>query len=257
MSNSQEEVNHAEAQAVSQSQRAINRKDHAVRNSQSLAVVVKQKRAAVINPQEDKKEEQAVPVPAFLVKVEKAAVTVKEHEKEKATEILEDDQIQGADLKKRPRKKKLDAILHQEEITEEKGKAVDGDDEVSKNKMLQSQEVHKVKLEKVQENSAARPKCKLNKENEIHAFKRGMEVSLRSPDNLELVASATVSNVDDKEIGLDYVEVMVNYVMKKSTMLPRAQGRIKNMSSAQASRILWPRVHINIVTQSEIVHQKI
>ncbi|KAM0904772.1 hypothetical protein ACQ4PT_017770 [Festuca glaucescens] len=116
--------------------------------------------------------------------------------------------------------------------------------------------VHKVKLEKVKENSAARLKCKLHKENEIHALKRGMEVSLRSPNSLELVASATVSNVDDKETSPDYVEVLVNYVMKKSTMLPRAQGRIKKMSSAQASCILWPRIHMNVVTQSEIIHQK-
>ncbi|KAM0827587.1 hypothetical protein ACQ4PT_068103 [Festuca glaucescens] len=261
-STSQEDVNHAEAVAASQSQRAINRKEHAVTNSQSLPVLVKPKRAAVINTQEDKKEDQAVPVPALVVKVDKSAMTVKEQEKETealkvkeqekdtATETLEDDQRDSVDLKKRPRKKKL------EEITEEKRKAVDDDGEVSK-KMLQSQEVHKVKLEKVKENSAARLKCKLHKENEIHALKRGMEVSLRSPNSLELVASATISNVDDKETCPDYVEVLVNYVMKKSTMLPRAQGRIKKMSSAQASCILWPRIHMNVMTQSEIVHQKI
>ncbi|KAM0914261.1 hypothetical protein ACQ4PT_011640 [Festuca glaucescens] len=86
--------------------------------------------------------------------------------------------------------------------------------------ILSQQQVHKVKLEKVKENSAARLKCKLHKENEIHALKRGMEVSLRSPNSLQLVALATLSNVDDKETGPDYVEM-------------------------------------NVVTQSEIVHQKI
>jgi hypothetical protein len=86
---------------------------------------------------------------------------------------------------------------------------------------------------------------------QIHALKRGMEVSLRSPNSLELVASSAVSNVDDKETGPDYVEVLVNYVMKKSTMLPRAQGKIKKMSSAQASCILWPRIHVKILQNFE------
>jgi hypothetical protein len=83
---------------------------------------------------------------------------------------------------------------------------------------------------------------------QIHAFKRGMEVSLRSPNSLQLVASATVSNVDDKETGPDYVAVLLNYVMKKSTMLPRPHGKIKKMSSAQATCILWPRIHVRIMS---------
>ncbi|KAK1663538.1 hypothetical protein QYE76_051697 [Lolium multiflorum] len=213
--------------------------NHAVTNIQSLSLV-KPKRAAVINAQEDKKEDQSVPAPALVLKVDKSAVTaalkVKEQDKETATETLEDDQRDSGDLKKRPRKKKL------EDIPEGK-----------KRQYM----VHKVKLEKLKENSAASLKCKPHKENEIHAFKRGMEVSLRSPNSLQLVASATVSNVDDKETGPDYVEVLVNYVMKKSTMLPRPHGKIKKMSSAQATCILWPRIHMNVVTQSEIVHQQI
>jgi hypothetical protein len=107
---------------------------------------VKPKRAAVINTQEDKNEDQAVPVPALVVKVDKSTVSlkqpekdttslkVKEHAKATSAETLEDDQRDSGDFKKRPRKKKL------EDIAEQKRKAVDGDGEVSK-KMLQSQEV--------------------------------------------------------------------------------------------------------------------
>ncbi|KAM0922678.1 hypothetical protein ACQ4PT_006133 [Festuca glaucescens] len=250
VSNSQQAVknavNHAETQAVNHSEtKAVNHAEtqavnNAVRNSQAVPVLVKSRRTGTMNPQEDIKEEQAGPM---LLKVDKAAVLVKEEEKDIATETQEDVPRQGVETKKRSRKKKLDAKQD--------------DDEVFKKKMLQSQEIHKVKVEKAQENSAARLQCKMNNKNEIHSLKRGMEVSLGSPNSLELVALATVSNVDDKEIGPDYVEVLVNYVMKKSTMLPHAQGRINKMSNAQATCIMWPRVHMNIVTESEIVHQTI
>jgi hypothetical protein len=58
---------------------------------------------------------------------------------------------------------------------------------------------------------------------------------MRSAKNIELVVSTTVSNVDDKELDPDYVEVLLNYVVKKTTMLPRAHGMIKKMTSAQAT----------------------
>jgi predicted RNA-binding protein with PUA-like domain len=88
--------------------------NHAVTNIQSLQELVKPERAAVINAQEDKKEDQSVPAPALVLKVDKSAVTaalkVKEQDKETATETLEDDQRDSGDLKKRPRKKKLEDI---------------------------------------------------------------------------------------------------------------------------------------------------
>ena len=83
--------------------------------------------------------------------------------------------------------------------------------------------------------------------NADNTFKRGMEVSLRSPNSMELVASATITDVDDKALGLDFVEVVVNYVMKKTTLLPRAQGKIKKMASAQSTCIHWPWIYVRLL----------
>jgi hypothetical protein len=59
-----------------------------------------------------------------------------------------------------------------------------------------------------------------------------MEVGLTSPNSAQLVAYGTVQNVDTNSKCLDgkplsdFVEVLVNIVLRESTLLPRAQGRI-------------------------------
>jgi hypothetical protein len=50
-----------------------------------------------------------------------------------------------------------------------------------------------------------------------------MEVGLTSPNTLQLVALGTIQDVESEE----FIEVLVNIVFKKTTVLPKAKGRIK------------------------------
>jgi hypothetical protein len=58
---------------------------------------------------------------------------------------------------------------------------------------------------------------------QVDKIKTGMEVGLTSPNSLQLVALGTVQDVESEE----FVEVLVNIVYKKTTVLPKAKGRIK------------------------------
>jgi hypothetical protein len=58
---------------------------------------------------------------------------------------------------------------------------------------------------------------------QVDKIKTGMEVGLTSPNSLQLVALGTVQDVESEE----FVEVLVNIVFKKTTVLPKAKGRIK------------------------------
>jgi hypothetical protein len=79
-----------------------------------------------------------------------------------------------------------------------------------------------------------------------------MEVGLTSPNNAQLVAYGTVQNVDANSKCLDgkplsdFVEVLVNIVLRESTLLPRAQGRITKLGNAAAQCIPWPRQNVSL-----------
>ncbi|XP_037408271.1 uncharacterized protein LOC119270369 [Triticum dicoccoides] len=63
-------------------------------------------------------------------------------------------------------------------------------------------------------------------------IKCGMEVSLTSPNSASVVAMGTIQKTDRKAKAIDgqpladCVEVLVNIVLKETTELPRAQGKI-------------------------------
>ena len=102
------------------------------------------------------------------------------------------------------------------------------------------EQLKKVKLEKVEEMN--KKKCSLCK---------GQEVGLVSPNNFDMVALATVQNSEPNSIELDgkplseCVEVMINIVQKRSTKLPRPQGRIIRMENAMAKCIPWLRTCVS------------
>jgi hypothetical protein len=79
-----------------------------------------------------------------------------------------------------------------------------------------------------------------------------MEVGLTSPNNAQLVAYGTVQNVDANSKCLDgkplsdFVEVLVNIVLRESTLLPRAQGRITKLGNVAAQCIPWPRQNVSL-----------
>ena len=108
--------------------------------------------------------------------------------------------------------------------------------------------MHGVKIEKVAENNAARAKA--NRKD----WKKGMEVGLTSPNSLQVVAYGTVQNLDkeskcfDGKPLSDCIEVLVNYVLKETTLLPRAQGRITRLGSATAQCIPWPVKNVSYLT---------
>jgi hypothetical protein len=68
-----------------------------------------------------------------------------------------------------------------------------------------------------------------------------MDVALTSPNTTQLVALGTIQNSDATSIGLDgeplfeYVEVMVNMVYKRTTKLPRPDGRMTKMEVLKLS----------------------
>ena len=83
---------------------------------------------------------------------------------------------------------------------------------------------------------------KVDKKNNIlkhqYPLMQGMEVWLASPNTFDMVAEGTIHNVDPYAMGLDgqplceFVEVMINMVHKKTTMMPRPRGRMTKMASA-------------------------
>ena len=59
--------------------------------------------------------------------------------------------------------------------------------------------------------------------------------------------------IDGKPL-CDYVEMLVNIVLKETTILPRALGRINNLSNATAHCIPWPRKNVRILTYFIFLH---
>jgi hypothetical protein len=115
---------------------------------------------------------------------------------------------------------------------------------------MQVLKIHKVKLEKVEANNAASNKFGIR---QIIEMKRGMDVTLSSPNSLCLAAVGTVQNVDPDAVGSDgkplrdCVDVLVNYICSTTTLLPRPQGRLKKLGSAQAKCIPWPRTFVRLI----------
>jgi hypothetical protein len=94
----------------------------------------------------------------------------------------------------------------------------------------------------------------LNQDENLHELpmKKGMEVGLTSPNSAQLVPYGTVQNVDANSKCLDgkplsdFVEVLVNIILRESTLLPRAQGRIIKLGNAAAQCIPWPRQNVSL-----------
>jgi len=84
----------------------------------------------------------------------------------------------------------------------------------------------------------------------MERIKCGTEVGLASPNSKELVALGTIQKTDRKAKAkdgqplADYIEVLVSIVYKRTTILPRALGKIQNLGSATARCIPWPRQNI-------------
>ncbi|XP_037450565.1 uncharacterized protein LOC119320692 [Triticum dicoccoides] len=55
----------------------------------------------------------------------------------------------------------------------------------------------------------------------------------------------------------DCVEVLVNVVLKETTELPRAQGKINKIGNAQARCIPWPRKNIMQTGRTTVLHSKV
>ena len=77
-----------------------------------------------------------------------------------------------------------------------------------------------------------------------------MEVSLSSPNSASVVEMGTIQKTDrnakasDGQPLADCVEVLVNIVLKETTELSRAQGKINKLGNAQARCIPWPRKNV-------------
>lgn len=79
-------------------------------------------------------------------------------------------------------------------------------------------------------------------------IKTGKEVGLTSPNSEQLVALGTVQKICNN----DYVEVLVNMVLKSTTQLPHPKGRMTIISHAEARRIRWPQRNVS----PTYLHQK-
>jgi len=72
----------------------------------------------------------------------------------------------------------------------------------------------------------------------LTVFKCGLEVDLISPQSTSMVAFATIQATDSKSKATDgqplgdCVEVLINTVFSKTTLLPRSQGNISKLSNA-------------------------
>ena len=72
-------------------------------------------------------------------------------------------------------------------------------------------------------------------------IKTGKEVGLTSPNSEQLVALGTVQKIGNN----DYVEVLVNMVLKSTTQLPHPKGRMTIISHAEARCIRWPQRNVS------------
>ena len=124
--------------------------------------------------------------------------------------------------------------------------------------MIAEQAQHKkIKLEKVeqsvvttaqQERSSQKTVGSTNEKLKVKIrrqdVKRGMEVAIRSPNSMCVAAMGTVQNADDNN---DYVEVLINLVVRKTTRIPGAKGKVKDLANAQSKCIFWPRINVRNV----------
>jgi len=84
----------------------------------------------------------------------------------------------------------------------------------------------------------------------LTVFKCGLEVGLISPQSTSMVAFATIQATDSKSKATDgqplgdCVEVLINTVFSKTTLLPRSQGNISKLSNAVGRCIQWPRKNV-------------
>ncbi|XP_020184903.1 uncharacterized protein [Aegilops tauschii subsp. strangulata] len=71
-------------------------------------------------------------------------------------------------------------------------------------------------------------------------------------DHSILVAKATILSIDHRkvvggqELGSEYCEVAVNYVIKRDAILPRGVGNMTTMGQAQGRCITWPYKHLEV-----------
>ena len=87
----------------------------------------------------------------------------------------------------------------------------------------------------------------------LTVFKRGLEVGLISPQSTSMVAFATIQATDSKSKATDgqplgdCVEVLINTVFSKTTLLPRSQGNISKLSNPVGRCIQWPQKNVRFV----------
>ena len=80
-----------------------------------------------------------------------------------------------------------------------------------------------------------------------------LEVGLISPQSTSMVAFATIQATDSKSKATDSqplgdcVEVLINTVFSKTTLLPRSQGNISKLSNAVGRCIQWPQKNVRFV----------
>ncbi|KAK1669200.1 hypothetical protein QYE76_057359 [Lolium multiflorum] len=98
-----------------------------------------------------------------------------------------------------------------------------------------------VKMEKAQENRMKNSEVKKRKNKGPVKVTKGMDVALTSPYNEAVVALGTVQNADTDE----FIEVMINMVLKRTTRLPQAKGRMTLLGHAEARSVQWPRKNIS------------
>ncbi|KAF6991827.1 hypothetical protein CFC21_008877 [Triticum aestivum] len=94
-------------------------------------------------------------------------------------------------------------------------------------------------------------------------IKCGMEVSFTLPNSENVVAMGTIQKTNRKAKAIDgqpladCVEVLVNIVLKETTELSRAQGKINKLGNAQARCIPWPHKNIMQTDHTTMLHSKV
>jgi hypothetical protein len=72
-------------------------------------------------------------------------------------------------------------------------------------------------------------------------IKAGMKVALTSPRSKDVVALATVLDADSG----DHIQVTINMIMRSTTILPQAQGKMRLLGHAQPRSVSWPRHNVS------------
>jgi hypothetical protein len=98
-----------------------------------------------------------------------------------------------------------------------------------------------VKMEKAQENRMKISEVKKRKNKGPVKVTKGMDVALTSPYSEAVVALGTVQHADTDE----FIEVMINMVLKRTTRLPQAKGRMTLLGHAEARSVQWPRKNVS------------